>query len=86
MEAWKYGKHLSLRTKRYAVGLNPQKWENLSTIGAIHTEFEKNGKKSSEWHYYISSAALTAENLLKHARLEWAVESMHWMLDVHFER
>ena len=63
---------------------NRDKWVNLSTIGAIHTEFEKDGKKSSEWHYYISSASLTAENLLKHARLEWAVESMHWMLDVHF--
>ena len=60
------------------------KWANLSCIGAIHREFEKEGKKSSEWHYYISSAALTPEELLTHARLEWAVESMHWFLDVHF--
>jgi len=59
-------------------------WKNLNCIGAIHTEFEKGGKKSSEWHYYISSASLTAEELLKHARLEWGVESMHWLLDVHF--
>jgi len=59
-------------------------WAKLACIGAIHREFEKNGKKTSEWHYYISSKALTAENLLKHARLEWAVESMHWMLDVHW--
>ena len=22
--------------------------------------------------------------MLRHARLEWAVESMHWLLDVHF--
>ena len=65
--------------------LDAQKeWENLSCIGAIHTEFEKAGHKSSEWHYYISSASLTAEELLKHARLEWGVESMHWLLDVHF--
>jgi predicted transposase YbfD/YdcC len=60
------------------------KWVNITSIGAIHTEFEKGEKKSSEWHYYISSAALTAEKLLKHARLEWAVEAMHWLLDVHF--
>jgi predicted transposase YbfD/YdcC len=60
-------------------------WENLTCIGAIHTEFEKGGKKSSEWHYYVSSATLTAEELLKHARLEWGVEAMHWLLDVHFE-
>ena len=59
-------------------------WENLTCIGAIHTEFEKGGKKSSEWHYYISSAPLTAVELLKHARLEWGVEAMHWLLDVHF--
>jgi predicted transposase YbfD/YdcC len=61
-----------------------EKWLNLSCIGAIHREFEKGGKKSSEWHYYISSAPLTAERLLKHARLEWGVEAMHWLLDVHF--
>lgn len=61
-----------------------EKWAELRTIGAIHTETEKSGKKTSEWHYYISSADLSAEDLLKHARLEWAVESMHWLLDVHF--
>jgi len=60
------------------------KWVNLSCIGAIHREFEKNGQKSSEWHYYISSAPLSPESLLIHARLEWAIESMHWLLDVHF--
>jgi len=27
---------------------------------------------------------LTAEELLKHACFEWSVESMHWLLDVHF--
>ena len=62
-----------------------EEWKNLSTIGAIHTQFTKNGVTSSEWHYYISSRKLTPEELLKHARLEWAVESMHWLLDVHFQ-
>jgi predicted transposase YbfD/YdcC len=60
------------------------KWKNISTIGAIHRSFEKDGKTTSEWHYYISSAALTSSELLNHARLEWGVESMHWLLDVHF--
>lgn len=60
-------------------------WKNLTTIGAIHTEFTKDGTTSSEWHYYISSRKLTSDELLKHARLEWAVESMHWLLDVHFQ-
>jgi predicted transposase YbfD/YdcC len=61
-----------------------ENWKNSRCVGAIHTEFEKKGQKSSEWHYYISSAALNPESLLKHARLEWGVESMHWLLDVHF--
>jgi predicted transposase YbfD/YdcC len=61
-----------------------REWKNLQFIGATHTEFEKDGKRSSEWHYYISSAPLTAELLLRHARLEWGVEAVHWLLDVHF--
>ena len=60
-------------------------WKNLCCIGAIHTEFETKKGKSDAWHYYISSRNLSAEELLHHARMEWAVESMHWLLDVHFE-
>lgn len=59
-------------------------WVNLSCIGAIHTQFETAKAKTSEWHYFISSRNLTAEELLKHSRLEWSVETMHWLLDVHF--
>lgn len=61
---------------------NKDQWANLTTIGAIHTEFIKDDKTGSEWHYYISSREL---KLLHHARLEWTVESMHWLLDVHFQ-
>lgn len=63
---------------------NRNVWKNLSVIGAIHREFEKDGKCSNEWHYYISSTPLTAEALLRHVRLEWGVEAMHWLLDVRF--
>ena len=38
-----------------------------------------------QWHYYISSKVLSAEELLHHARTEWPVESMHWLLDIHFD-
>lgn len=61
-----------------------QTWANMACIGAIRAEFEKNGRKTSEWHYDISSRPLTGEELLHHARMEWAVESMHWLLDVHY--
>jgi len=61
-----------------------REWKNISCIGAINRQFTYKGKTSNEWHYYISSRKLTAEELLKHARLEWSIESMHWLLDVHF--
>ena len=57
----------------------------LKCIGALHTRFETNKGVTEEWHYYISSKALRAEELLHHARTEWSVESMHWLLDVHFD-
>jgi len=60
------------------------KWLGLSCFGAINRCFTANGKTSNEWHYYISSRKLTAKELLKYARNEWAIESMHWLLDVHF--
>ena len=66
--AWLYGK---------------EKWKNRNCIGAIKTEFEEGGRKTEEWHYYISSRRLSAVELLRHARMEWAVETMHWLWDVH---
>ena len=60
-------------------------WKGLSSIGAIHTESSSAKGNSSEWRYYISSRKLSAEELLHHARMEWSVETMHWLLDVHFE-
>jgi len=66
--------------------LRGEGWPGLATIGAIRREAEnvKSGEKSDEWSYYISSARLGPEELLARARLEWSVESMHWLLDVHF--
>ena len=59
-------------------------WANLACIGAINTQTTTAKGTSNEWHYFISSRKLSAEELLKHVRLEWSVESMHWLLDVHF--
>ena len=61
-----------------------EKWKKLCCIGALKTEFERKGTRTEEWHYYISSRELTAQELLHHARMERAVETMHWILDVHF--
>ena len=62
-----------------------RKWPELKCIGAIHTRFETKKGVTQKWHYYISSKALSAQELLHHARTEWSVESMHWLLDVHFD-
>lgn len=61
-----------------------KEWAGLLCIGAVNTRFTTKKGTTNEWHYYISSRKLTAKELLNHARLEWSVESMHWLLDVHF--
>jgi len=61
-----------------------EEWPGLVCIGAVNTQFTTKKGTTNEWHYYISSRPLTAKELLRHARLEWSVESMHWLLDVHF--
>jgi predicted transposase YbfD/YdcC len=61
-----------------------EEWVGLNCIGAVNTQFSTKKGTTDEWHYYISSRKLTAKELLKRARLEWSVETMHWLLDVHF--
>jgi predicted transposase YbfD/YdcC len=62
-----------------------ENWANLACVGAVRLRVETKGKTSDEWHYYISSRPLSAGDLLRFARMEWSVESMHWLLDVHFD-
>jgi predicted transposase YbfD/YdcC len=60
-------------------------WKGITTIGAINRRVTDKSEETSEsWHYFISSRDLSAEELLDHARLEWSVEVMHWLLDVHY--
>ena len=59
-------------------------WCGLACIGAINRQFESPAGISNEWHYYISSKKLSAKELLDYERKEWSVETMHWLLDVHF--
>lgn len=61
-----------------------KEWKNIACIGAVHLQVESPKGRSDEWHYYISSRRLTAEEMLRTARAEWSVETMHWLLDVHF--
>jgi predicted transposase YbfD/YdcC len=59
-------------------------WGNLPRIAALHRQSAYKGRTAGEWQYCISSRELTAEALLKHARLKWPVESVYWLLDARF--
>lgn len=59
-------------------------WVNLKCIGAICLESTRADVTALEWHYYISSRELSAKGLLCITRLEWSVETMHWLLDVDY--
>jgi len=52
------------------------KWHGIQSLGAIETD--------TETRYYISSRKLSPSELLQITRNEWAIESMHWQLDVIF--
>ena len=44
-----------------------------------------NGKTSSEFRYFISSADLSAQRFAQGGRGHWGIEnSLHWVLDVTF--
>lgn len=60
------------------------KWKNLLSIGMVRKTIEKNGQVSVEQRYYISSLAPEIELFAKAVRGHWAIESMHWQLDVTF--
>ena len=85
----KHGNRIERRTAYVSNGTenlkNARNWTGLSCIGAIRRQIEINGKTTDEWNYYISSRELTPKDFLKNVRFEWGIESMHWLLDVHFD-
>jgi predicted transposase YbfD/YdcC len=62
-----------------------KEWENVKQIFCIKREIEKNGKKSEEKSYYLTSLMDDPDKLMRYARNHWKIESMHWLLDVHFK-
>lgn len=61
-----------------------KKWKGLKTIGMIEKTIEKNGEKSVERRYYISSINNNIGLFARAVRQHWSVEAMHWHLDVTF--
>ena len=59
-------------------------WKGLKSIGMEEKTIRKNGKEEKEYRYYISSLKTDIELFARAVRGHWAVESMHWQLDVTF--
>lgn len=58
-------------------------WKGLESIGKVVTTVFRNNQQTSEARYYLLSY-LDSNVFAKSARGHWAVESMHWTLDVTF--
>lgn len=68
------------------IGWLPQKkdWKGLKSIGMEEKTIRKGEKEEKEYRYYISSLKEDIELFRRAVRGHWAVESMHWHLDVTF--
>lgn len=82
--------HSQIETREYYqtedIGWLVQKkdWKGLKSIGMERKSIEKNGKKTIECRYFISSLKGEIETLSRAVRGHWSIESMHWHLDVTF--
>ena len=59
-------------------------WKDLKTIGMSRNTYKKDGKETSETRHYISSLSPDIALFQASVRGHWAVENMHWHLDVTF--
>lgn len=62
-----------------------ERWKSLKSIGMAETTCEKDGVVTKERRYFISSLAVMILLFAKAVRGHWAIESMHWHLDVTFK-
>lgn len=59
-------------------------WSKLTSIGMAVNTIEKDGKITVERRYFISSLGPDIDLFIRAVRGHWAIESMHWHLDVTF--
>ena len=64
---------------------NYKSWNKLHSIGLVRKTIEKNGNKTVEKRYYISSLFNDISLFSKAIRNHWNVENkLHWQLDYTF--
>lgn len=61
-----------------------KEWKQLTTIGMVKTTIEKDHHTSVEERFYITSFDGGVMEFARAVRGHWAIESMHWLLDVVF--
>ena len=63
-----------------------QKWKGLASFICIECDCQRDGKRTVQRRYYISSLdGRDAERLLALVRGHWSIENqLHWSLDVQF--
>lgn len=58
---------------------------HLAMIAMVENHIERDGQKSSERRYYLSSAKLDPQAFAAAVRAHWGIENrLHWILDVVF--
>jgi len=62
-----------------------KRWKGLKSISMVETTTEKNNVKTRETRYFISSLTIMILLFAKAVRGHWAIEIMHWHLDVTFK-
>jgi predicted transposase YbfD/YdcC len=62
-------------------------WKGLKTIGMVLLACDRNGQKTIERRYYISSLELGVKRFARAVRGHWGIEnSCHWSLDFTFRQ
>jgi predicted transposase YbfD/YdcC len=60
-------------------------WKGLRSIGRVIAKVERDGKKSEEVRYFISSLPPKVKQFASAVRGHWGIENgLHWVLDVVF--
>lgn len=59
-------------------------WPGLQAVVMVESERESDARIERETRFYITSSTDTADKLGDIVRRHWAVESMHWLMDMVF--
>jgi predicted transposase YbfD/YdcC len=62
-----------------------EQWQDLKAVVMVDRRRWVQGECSEEWHYFISSADISAREMAESIRGHWGIENgLHWVLDVVF--